>query len=49
MPVRKKPMLGANSASGHEPVASRIAPVTTTPMMPGTAPDVLVRPSRKGA
>ena len=44
-PVTKKKMDGANSASGQEPVWSRMAPVVTTPMMPGIAPAVLVMPA----
>ena len=48
-PVAKNAMDGANSASGHEPVESRIAPQVVTPTMPGTAPHVLVMPSSSDA
>ena len=48
-PVTKNTMEGTNRAKGHEPVLSRMAPVMVTPMMPGIAPVVLVRPNSTGA
>ena len=48
-PLIKNPIEGTKSASGQDPVWSRIEPQVMTPMIPGIAPHVLVMPSRREA
>lgn len=48
-PLQNKTIEGTNSASGQDPVWSRIQPHVMTPIIPGIAPHVLVIPNRMEA